>query len=601
MFVATGYGIQNISTLNFTFIDAPYYQLGNLNNKTKVNDLAILDNVLYAATASGVAYANLINTNLNNPASWTSYNLSPLNADVQAIEAFDNKVFAGSITGFQYFNGNNWLPYPLSGVSDTNIISIKSISNKLYFINSRIIYYAEAGNLQNITQFQNPGNYNVISVDNNLNPAIGSSDNGSLLKIGSNYEYLFPNGPYRSSFEYLYVDNNGNLWAAGGLGDAGFYMFDGKTWVNYNTSSHPQIGNSNFFRSVHYGQGTLWALSWGGGVTYINGSTIKNINPSNSVLPGISENPNFCVPSGCAYDNNGYLWTSFYRTNTSRSLYVFTGNDSLWTGFINPSVISSSFLENIAIDNYNTISNTSDDIYGFYNLNDFSVDDLTDVIVDRNNEVWVSTNNGVFIISNPLAAIQNPNQKPVPQKLRIISGNLAVPFTENCRTLRNDILNEKWIGTDNNGVFHLSEDGSTLIETFNTLNSPILDNSITSIVISNKSGKAYFGTLKGLSSYQTNAIEPLEEFDEIVCSPNPYLLPPNVDLRIDGLIEDSFIKIMTLSGEIITEFESPGGKIATWNGRNFNDELVPSGIYIVIAFNKDGSKVGKGKIAIVRR
>ena len=622
MFVATGYGIQNISTLNFNFIDAPYYQLGTLNNKTKVNDLTILNNVLYAATASGVAYASLINTNLNNPASWTSYITFPLNANVMAIEAFDNKVFAGSDEGFQYFDGSNWIPYPNVNVSDTNIISIKAISSKLYFIGNKDIYYAQAGALQNITKFQSPGNYNSISADNNSNPAVGSSDNGSLLKIGSNYENIFPNGPYTSSFEDLYADDDGNLWAAGGLPNAGFYKFDGSIWENYNRSSHPEIGTSNFFKSVYYGNSTLWALSFGGGVTYLRGNTAKNINPSNSVLPGISENPNYCVPTGCAYDNNGNLWVSFYRTNTSRSVYVHTGNDSLWTGFINPSAISSSYLESIAIDNYNTkwivsgeatprglyffnengtITNPSDDIYGFYNLNDFSVDDITDVIVDRNNEVWISTNNGVFIINNPLAAIQNPNQKPAPQKLMIISGNLAVPFTENCRTIRNDILNEKWIGTDNNGVFHLSEDGSTLIEQFNVTNSPILSNTITSIVVSNKTGKAYFGTLKGLTSYQTNAIEPLEEFEEIVCSPNPYLLPPNVDLRIDGLIEDSFVKIMTLGGEIVTEFESPGGKIATWNGYNTKGELVPTGIYIVIAFNKDGSKVGKGKLAIVRK
>ena len=621
IFVATGYGIQNISTLNLNFIDAPYYQLGTLNNKTKVNDLTILNNVLYAATASGIAYASLINTNLNNPASWTTYKSYPMNENVLTIEAFNNNVYAGSDSGFQYFDGNIWSPYPNSIVADTNVISIKSIGNRLYFVAGRIIYYAVAGALQNIIQFQPAGNYNTISSDNNQNPIIGSVRNGSLVKIGSNYEYIAPNGPLSSSFDYLAVDDNGNIWAAGGQGDAGFYKFDGSTWENYNTSTHPEIGSSNFFRKIYYENGTLWAMSYGGGLTKINGSTTININPSNSVLPGISGSPNYCVPFGGSYDSYGYFWVSFYETNTSRSLYVYTGDDSLWTGFINPSIVMSARMGNIAIDNYNTkwiksngnppglyffnengtISNPGDDIYGFYNSNEFSDAEVKDVIVDRNNEVWIATTNGVYIISNPLAAIQNPNQKPTPEKLRIISGNLAVPFTENCRTLRNDILNEKWIGTDNNGVFHLSEDGSTLIEQFNITNSPILDNSITSIVVSNKTGKAYFGTLNGLSSYQTNAIEPVEEFEDIICSPNPYLLPPNVDLRIDGLIEDSFIKIITLNGQVVTEFESPGGKIATWNGRNSKGDLVPTGIYIVVAFNKDGSKVGKGKVAIVRK
>jgi hypothetical protein len=162
-------------------------------------------------------------------------------------------------------------------------------------------------------------------------------------------------------------------------------------------------------------------------------------------------------------------------------------------------------------------------------------------------------------------------------------------------------LNQKWIGTESNGVFHLSEDGSTLIEQFNTTNSPIADNRINGIVVSPISGKAYFATLKGLSVTTTDAIKPIEEFDKITCSPNPYLVPNNIALKIDGLVENSSVKIITLSGEVIREFDSPGGRIATWDGLDLKGNIVPSGIYIVVAFNKDGSKVGKGKIAVVKK
>jgi len=126
-----------------------------------------------------------------------------------------------------------------------------------------------------------------------------------------------------------------------------------------------------------------------------------------------------------------------------------------------------------------------------------------------------------------------------------------------------------------------------------------LDNKINSIVVSQETGIAYFGTLKGLSSVTTNAIEPVAEFDEIICSPNPFLLPAGVDMKIDGLIENSRLKIINLTGQVIAEFDSPGGRIATWqNSRNLN---LPSGVYIVVAFNKNGSKVGKGKFAVVKK
>jgi len=162
-------------------------------------------------------------------------------------------------------------------------------------------------------------------------------------------------------------------------------------------------------------------------------------------------------------------------------------------------------------------------------------------------------------------------------------------------------LNQKWVGTKNNGVFHLSSDGTTLIEQFNTTNSPLLNNEITSIAVNPADGRAYFGSLYGLSSVQTDAISPLAEFDRIICSPNPYLVPPKVNLRIDGLVENSSVKIITLTGDVVAEFDSPGGKIASWDGKDKRGNYVPSGVYIVVGFNKDGSKVGKGKLAVVKR
>jgi ligand-binding sensor domain-containing protein len=130
------------------------------------------------------------------------------------------------------------------------------------------------------------------------------------------------------------------------------------------------------------------------------------------------------------------------------------------------------------------------------------------MVIDKNCEVWISTNNGVFIISNPIAVLQG--QKPQPRKMGIISGNLIVPFTESCRCLAFDELNNKWIGTALNGAFYLSEDGTTLFDQFNVSNSPILSNSIETIGVNPSDGRAYFGTSGGLSSVNTDAVQPLE-------------------------------------------------------------------------------------------
>ncbi|MBS1514960.1 MAG: hypothetical protein JSS63_08000 [Bacteroidetes bacterium] len=623
MYVGTGYGIQKIDVTNENFVDAPYYQIGIIPIKTAVTALSATNDTLYAGTKAGLGFARISNNNLNNPAAWNNFISAPINANINCIEAFNGTIFIGSETGFVYHTNTTWSLYPNSAVSGAKTVSIKGINNKLYFNCNSTIYSAPANDLSNISIEVNQGTWTVIQPDNSQTPVYGSSNGGIYVKGSSGYTFKSPNCPFTSIFDYITIDESGSLWAAGGSGTAGIYKYDGQIWTNYNNTAYPGLGSSNFFRKIHHIDNTIYAFSFGGGVSVIKGDYIKNYNPSNSILPGIGTNPTFCTAYGGADDGRGNLWVTFYENNNNKSLYVLTA-DSNWYGFDNPSYLHDANYSQIAVDNYNTkwivsenrsptgliffnenntLTNPNDDVNGFYSLSEFpggSVTNINDVIVEKNGEVWVATNNGVFIISNPQQAIQNPNSKPPLSKLGIISGNLKVPFTENCTRLKNDIINQKWIGTASNGVFNLSEDGSTLIAQYNTKNSPVLDDKIGSISISNKTGKAYFGTLKGLSALKTNAVEPVSSFDKIICSPNPFVLPSSVNLNIDGLVENSTIKILTIDGQIVTEFESPGGRIAQWNGLNKNGKTVPTGIYIVAAYTKDGGKVGLGKVAIIR-
>jgi hypothetical protein len=628
IFVATGFGIIKVSSITFNFVDAPYYQLGNFTLKSKVYDLTILNEVIYAATASGVAYANLINSNLNNPASWTNYNDIPLNANLKTIKAFDGKIFAGANGGFMYYDGVSWYPYPDTNFYKSAIKSIYPVGNRLFFISNNLAYSVNKDSLSNVIPFNTVDYCNTVISDNNQKPLLGILEKGIYASVNNVFTYIAPICPNRNSFEFISEDPDGNIWAASGLSDGGFYKFNGTTWTNYLKEQNPLIGNYNDCRKIISKNNETWVLFWGGGATLIQGNNYQNFIPSNSTLPGIGlpTNPDYCTPYGGAFDNNGYFWITFYGTDNSNYLYVHL-SDTNFLGFQNPSIFGSNDHFNaVAIDNYNTkwivttgtrnglyffnengtISNPNDDINGFYYSVDFGDANIivSYVIVDKNNSVWVTTNNGVFILDNPLGAIQDPNNKPAFAKLGIISGNLKVPFTENCRTMCSDVLNEKWIGTESNGIFHLSEDGTTLLETFNTTNSPILSNKINSIVVSGKTGKAFFATLDGLSSIQTNAIQPVDKFDKIICKPNPYVIPSskNPSLIIDGLVENSTIKIITLNGEVVAEYTARQGRIDDqWNGTDKKGKLVPTGIYIIVAYNKDGSKVGTGKLAVIRK
>jgi len=150
-------------------------------------------------------------------------------------------------------------------------------------------------------------------------------------------------------------------------------------------------------------------------------------------------------------------------------------------------------------------------------------------------------------------------------------------------------------------LLYLSSDGSTLLGRYTSSNSPLPTNKINSIALDNSSGTLYIGTDNGMASFKTVAVAPVDNFGKITAGPNPYLIPNDKLLRIDGLVENSSIKILSISGKLVKQFDSPGGRIANWDGTDNSGNLVGSGIYIIVGYTKDGSKVGTGKVAVIRK
>jgi hypothetical protein len=169
---------------------------------------------------------------------------------------------------------------------------------------------------------------------------------------------------------------------------------------------------------------------------------------------------------------------------------------------------------------------------------------------------------------------------------------------ENITCITVDGANRKWIGT-NNGVWLVSSDGYTVIQNFTTKNSPLLDNNIVSIGIDNEQGEVFFGTLKGIVSFMSDATEADENFkSNVEVYPNP--VKPNYggEISIKGLAENVNVKITDIAGNLVAETSSNGG-FATWNGKGFSGSRVATGVYLIFAANKDGSKSIVGKIAFV--
>ena len=70
-------------------------------------------------------------------------------------------------------------------------------------------------------------------------------------------------------------------------------------------------------------------------------------------------------------------------------------------------------------------------------------------------------------------------------------------------------------------------------------------------------------------------------------------------IGIRGLPENSIVKITELNGRLVYQTRSLGGQ-AVWNGRDYNNQRVSSGVYLVLAKDQLGAEKKVGKIVFIK-
>lgn len=169
------------------------------------------------------------------------------------------------------------------------------------------------------------------------------------------------------------------------------------------------------------------------------------------------------------------------------------------------------------------------------------------------------------------------------------------------RCIAIDEANRKWMGTESNGVFLISDDNNTQEAHFTTDNSPLLANHVYDITIDSQTGRVYFATEKGICSYQSDVTSSNADMNEdnVSVYPNPVTPDHTGDIMITGLAMKSSVKITTSNGALVSEGVSSGGTY-TWNGCDLSGRRVASGVYMVLVAKEDGSKGVVAKVAVVR-
>ena len=247
------------------------------------------------------------------------------------------------------------------------------------------------------------------------------------------------------------------------------------------------------------------------------------------------------------------------------------------------------------------------------------------IALDNRNQLWIGSVNGLRVLFNTGNIFTDSS----PSVNSIIIEERGVPrellLDELITDIKVDGSNNKWVGTLSSGVFYFSQDGQQTIFHFTRDNSPLPSNQVNDIAIDDVNGKVYFATSRGVVAFTSGSSSPEESLEEAFVYPNPVrpeydilgdtnLNDINRGVKIKGLTENVNIKITDVEGNLVAEAQSRrnlrnsaavfnmaiDGGIAIWNGRNLANNIVASGVYLILITDLDSFETKVLKLLIIR-
>ncbi|CUU05804.1 Por secretion system C-terminal sorting domain-containing protein [Candidatus Thermokryptus mobilis] len=591
LFIGTNFGLLTYRISKLEFIDT-YRKIFPDVERVQVLDIEVKDDTIYIATSEGIARGYRFNPALVSPFGW---NIWRKVGGFKSISVSKGEIYTGAQDGMFRLQGESFVK-----VFSSPVDKILNVGDSILIISGKSIHSFKNGNVNFISEAKDI--INDVSIWRGKIIAGVRSSGVGILENGQ-WSFHYPEGPNGSQFSSMAVDNKGNLWAASSkfLG-RGFYKFDGKKWKNFSKETFPNMSDDCY--RVRIGEKYIWIGTWGGGLIRVDENDSLKIFSKQDGFMGVVEDTNFVVITDIAEQGN-YTWILNYKARNLIILYLMR-NDSLLTSFRNgfkPSDFYNIQIELdekgkkwivtehgyiLVFDDNGTPLDKSDDkwfnISTAHGLNG----NPTVIRFDNRGDLWVGTAYGLNIITNIDDPLKPGSIRKIFSLRDFYINDIAV-----------DGVNNKWIATKN-GVFVLTPDGTSVIAQYDATNSPLLSDDVKSIAIDLNNGVIYFGTDKGLTSLRTAFAKPVDEFKTINFYPNPFRPKEDLNVIIDGLVSNSTIKIFTISGDLVRTLSTPGGRITSWDGKDEKGQYVPTGIYLIVAYNEDGTKVGIGKLAVLR-
>jgi hypothetical protein len=624
IYIATDYGI-SVYDLNINSFGDSYF-IGAGGSDIEILQTTVFNGFIYAVAKNyGILKADITSANLIDFNLWTNY--AP--GIWTAVEKTNSELVATNTN--QLFKitmaPSLWATYP------QNIIDLRYTNGKMLLTSQNYVVVLN-DNLSETVRINNTADLTVsftcaTAINNNL--YIGTTEKGVLnatISSPTNFASVSPKGPDRNRVFGVKSYSNG-FWAVYGDVDIGYNPY---TLDLYNVSKYDADNNwksflySDIFESKSItriivnpnNENQVFFSSHFSGLLKFENDIPKvlynqdNSSIQNTFLPNGVPLPYDNRINGSAFDKSGNLWIT--NSLTTRALHVLK-TDGQWQGYQLPCSLLP-FTTNygkIDIDKNNTkwIATNTNGLIGFnekFNNKCIKIDvetgnlptrDVRVATLDNKNKLWIGTTAGLRILSNVDSFLSQ--DALTTSSIIILEDDVAqeLLFEQFITDIVVDGANNKWIGTNDAGVFYISADGQKTFNIFTKENSPLPSNIIIDIDINQVTGEVLIATEGGLVSYKGTSTKGLENLENIVVFPNPVRPDFSGQVAITGLMDKANVKITDIEGNLVHEAISDGGTIL-WDTMAFGKYKVASGVYMVFASSQDGAETKVKKIMVVR-
>ncbi|MEM8557493.1 MAG: two-component regulator propeller domain-containing protein [Bacteroidota bacterium] len=631
VYAATSFGIVVFDTEREE-VRASYTRLGTLETGTAVRDVleAPLPDGrpgLWAATASGVARAPA-GANLLEPGAWTVETEGPSDAIVLA--AFDGTVVAGSSAdAFRRQDDGQWAVLSITG---RPVLGFLTDGPRLVSVSIFLVAISGEGATRRYSiEGNTPGLADALTAlvqgpDGRI--WVGDERDGLLrlpvlqgLTPGPTEpeQAIIPDGPRSNRPDDLDVGPDGTVWIAPrrDLNRTTVARRDPDgTWQVF--TEDDGLPDSNMFSAAVARDGTFWGGTSSAGLVQIDPDGVVTVfdTENSSLLNGLSSS-DFLPVVDAALDARGQVWA--VNQATQLPLHV-QDEDGTWQGLPFPSNVGSSDeVQGLLIDRFDQKWVFTDETGIF--VYPAGIEPVTGsapyirtggangiglpnafvqaLAQDLDGRIWIGTRRGLATIFSPGSAFGGDPSLIEPQWARTEDGTSFFLRDLFINDIAVDPANNKWIASAS-GVWLIDSEGENVLQRFTAADSPLFSDNVVAVDVDATTGLVYFGTDRGVLSYQAEAIAAARTVSDLDVAPTPYRPAVHASgVRISGLISGTRVRILTADGRLVQALETRGGAVR-WDGLDRDGRPVPSGVYLVAASGLDGEGTGFGKIAVIR-